>query len=125
MVCNLMAARHVVLLLLVVATSAQVRDAGPIGPRPGQTKVNAKDGQRYVWIPPGKFSMGCSMGDNECRDREKPSHKVEITKGFWLGQTEVTVGAWKRYVQETGTSMPDEPRFINRVPLDRSLNPGW
>ena len=121
-----MTPRAFVPLLLVVATTAQVPDsASPLGPKPGETKVNPTDGQRYVWIPPGKFSMGCSKGDNECRDREKPLHEVAITKGFWLGQTEVTVGAWKRYVQETGRSMPDEPKFINQVQLDRLLNPAW
>jgi hypothetical protein len=30
---------------------------------PGRTKVNAKDGLNYVWIPSGKFVMGCSVGD--------------------------------------------------------------
>jgi formylglycine-generating enzyme required for sulfatase activity len=92
----------------------------PTGPKPGDVKVNPKDGQRYVWIPPGKFTMGCSPGDNECEDDEKPAHEVQITKGFWLGQTAVTVAAWKRYVRATGKPMPDEPKF-----LDRPLNPGW
>ena len=70
--------------------------------RPGQVKVGKKDGQRYVWIPPGKFMMGCSPGDGECFELEKPAHQVEITKGFWLGQTTATVGAWKRYRAATG-----------------------
>jgi formylglycine-generating enzyme required for sulfatase activity len=74
------------------------------GPQPGSTKVNAKDGQRYVWIPPGSFIMGCSPGDTECFDEEKPAHNVSITKGFWLGQTPVTVAAWKRYRTATGGS---------------------
>ncbi len=45
-----------------------------VGNAPGQVKVNAKDGQRYVWIPAGSFLMGCSPGDTECRDDEKPAH---------------------------------------------------
>jgi formylglycine-generating enzyme required for sulfatase activity len=72
------------------------------GPQPGQMKVNPKDGQRYVWIPPGKFMMGCSPGDSECYDGEKPAHEVTISKGFWLAQTAVTVGAWKSYRGATG-----------------------
>jgi formylglycine-generating enzyme required for sulfatase activity len=55
-------------------------------------------GQRYVWIPPGSFIMGCSPGDTECLDAEKPAHNVSITKGFWLGQTPVTQGAYQRVV---------------------------
>jgi len=74
----------------------------PIHPRAAKTKVNPKDGLRYVWIPAGSFTMGCSPGDNECRNDEQPAHKVEITHGFWLMQTPVTVGAWKRYRASTG-----------------------
>jgi formylglycine-generating enzyme required for sulfatase activity len=60
-------------------------------------RVNTKDGQVYIWIRPGAFSMGCSPGDAECHPEEKPSHTVTIGSGFWIGQTVVTVDAWKRY----------------------------
>jgi formylglycine-generating enzyme required for sulfatase activity len=55
--------------------------------------------------------MGCSPGDTECGDDEKPPHQVTITKGFWLGRTEVTVGAYKRFTAATGRQMPDAPGF--------------
>src|SRR5208337_3728976 len=91
----------------------------PLGQPPpggkGTTKVNPKDGLKYVWIPPGSFQMGCSPGDNECLDNEKRAHQVTITKGLWLGQTEVTVGAYKRFAAATGRAMPTAPRF----------NPNW
>ncbi len=61
----------------------------------GEVRVNTQDGQIYVWIPPGTFQMGCSSGDTKCADNEKPAHIVTITKGFWLGQTLVTVGAYR------------------------------
>jgi hypothetical protein len=32
------------------------------------TEVNPKDGLTYVWIPPGKFMMGCSPGDSKDLD---------------------------------------------------------
>ncbi len=75
----------------------------------GQVVVNPRDGQPYVWIPPGTFQMGCSPGDAECQHKlvktdvslsdppDEPSHAVEIKHGFWMGQTVVTVGAWKRH----------------------------
>lgn len=50
------------------------------------TWVNPADGQTYVWIPAGKFTMGCSESDSECSDDEKPTHPVNIEKGFWLGR---------------------------------------
>jgi serine/threonine-protein kinase len=71
---------------------------GPLTLRAGMTKANPKDGLRYVWIPPGTFMMGCSTGDSECTDMEKPGHSVTITKGFWLGQTEVTQAAYQQVV---------------------------
>jgi serine/threonine protein kinase len=86
----------------------------------GAVRVNPKDRLNYVWIPPGTFMMGCSPGDNECQDVEKPAHQVTITKGFWLGQTEVTVGAYKRFASATGRQMPSEPDYAGRL-----LNPGW
>jgi formylglycine-generating enzyme required for sulfatase activity len=57
---------------------------------------NAKDGQQYVWIPPGAFTMGCSESDTECDDNEKPPHAESIENGFNLGQTEVTQAAYQR-----------------------------
>ncbi len=94
---------------------AVLADIEKPGPRPGQVGENAKDGLKYVWIPPGSFEMGCSPGDSECSSDEKPSHQVTITKGFWLGQTEVTVGAYKRFAGAAGRQMPAAPSF----------NSGW
>lgn len=71
-------------------------------PQPGQARLNSTDRQPYVWIPPGKFIMGCSPGDDECVSSERPSHEVETSRGFWLGQTAVTVSAWKRFRAATG-----------------------
>ena len=62
----------------------------------GDSKINAKDGLRYVWIPPGNFVQGCSAGDNECYEDELPTRKITLTKGFWLGQTEVTQAAFQK-----------------------------
>jgi formylglycine-generating enzyme required for sulfatase activity len=76
-------------------------------------RENPKDGLKYVWIPPGTFMMGCSPGDTECGDDEKPPHQVTITRGFWIGQTPVTVGAYKRFAEATGRQMPPAPNFDN------------
>jgi formylglycine-generating enzyme required for sulfatase activity len=100
-----------------------LRDGAHLTARPDgerEAKVNPKDGLKCVWIPPGTFMMGCSPGDDGCRDDEKPARHVIITKGFWLGQTEVTVGAYKRFAEATGRQMPPEP-VLEETPL----NPGW
>jgi formylglycine-generating enzyme required for sulfatase activity len=69
---------------------------GPPARAAGAVTVNPKDGQPYVWVPPGTFTMGCSPGDNECGDNERPAHQVRITEGFWMGQTDVTQEAYQR-----------------------------
>src|ERR1051326_7302875 len=88
---------------------------------PGATRTNQQDGLEYVWIPPGAFQMGCPIDDTECRDHEKPAHPVTITKGFWMGKTEVTVGAYKRFVRASRRSMPPEPITEDKL----ALNEGW
>ncbi len=88
--------------------AARLEDAAP---SLGTVRENKKDGLKYVWVPPGTFMMGCSPRDNECQDNEKPAHQVTITKGFWLGQTEVTVEMYKRFAAATGRPMPSAPNF--------------
>ena len=109
---------------LIVATISPSRGAQPgrgiaspgaspdQGSTPGQVRVNAEDGLRYVWIPAGSFLMGCSPGDSGCYEVEKPAHQVRLSKGFWIGQTEVTVGAYKRFVAATQRQMPSLPYFV-------------
>lgn len=50
-----------------------------------------------MWIHAGSFRMGCSNGDNECFAEEMPAHQVTISKGFWIGRTEVTFAAYERF----------------------------
>lgn len=62
-----------------------------------KTWLNPADGETYVWIPPGAFTMGCSAGDSQCSENETPAHPVEIGKGFWLARTETTAGAYRKF----------------------------
>jgi TonB family protein len=57
--------------------------------------INPIDHLYYVWIPPGEFLMGCSDGDTECKDDERPPHRERIANGFWFAQTEVTKTAYQ------------------------------
>jgi formylglycine-generating enzyme required for sulfatase activity len=66
--------------------------------REGQITINPVDQQRYVWVPPGSFLAGCSAGDNACLEDEVPTRKITLTRGFWLGETEVTQAAWDRQI---------------------------
>jgi formylglycine-generating enzyme required for sulfatase activity len=70
-------------------------------------KTNPLDGQPYVWIPPGQFVMGCSVGDPACDMDEQPTHNVTIPRGFWLGRTEVTRRAYQASRGGGGTEPAD------------------
>ena len=82
-------------------------------PRIGDSKDNPRDGLIYMWIPPGKVMMGCSPGDAECYDDERPAYEVAIARGFWLGQTPVTQQAYERVIGQNpshfkGANLPVE-----------------
>ena len=84
----------------------------PAGPQAGDVRVNPKDGLRYAFVPAGTFRMGCAdISDGPCDNDEKPAHDVQISKGFWMGQTEVTVEAYKRYARAAGKAMPSGLRW--------------
>jgi len=72
---------------------------------------NPIDGQSYVLIPAGRFEMGCQPNDEQCLEHEKPRHGVTISKGFWMGRGEVSVGAYRRFAQAAGRAMPPAPHF--------------
>ncbi len=72
-------------------------------------------GMEFVLIPAGEFLMGCSDGDKECYDWEKPQHKVKITKPFYIGKVEVTQEQWEKvtgnnpsYYKDCGKDCPVE-----------------
>ena len=62
-------------------------------------QLNPRDGQAYVWVAPGRFVMGCSEGDPDCQDDEKPTRSVEMKRGFWLARTETSRA---QYTKATG-----------------------
>ena len=73
-------------------------------------------GMTFVKLPAGEFSMGSDeapealarayphlqaerftqLGD------EQPVHRVHITHAFWMGQYEVTVGQFKKFIEASG-----------------------
>ena len=59
----------------------------------GETKVFTANGVSFtmVYVEPGSFQMGSTTGDSD----EKPVHSVTISKGYYIGETEVTQALWK------------------------------
>ena len=84
------------------------------------TEVNGDDGLVYIAVPAGSFQMGCSPGDTVCQSDERPRHEVAISRSFYIGRTETTVGAYLGFVKATGHRMPKEPSVMGI-----SLNLRW
>jgi sulfatase modifying factor 1 len=85
------------------------------------TRKNPKDGEVYVWIPPGVFAMGCSDGDAECRADEKGTHSEKIETGFWMGQTEVTQAAYQRVMHANPSVTQGDQLPVDNLPWTKAL----
>lgn len=69
-----------------------------------------------IWIEPGSFQMGSPPEEPNRNKAESPVRRVTLTKGFWLGKTEVTQA---QYEALTGTN---PSRFLTvgkKAPVDR------
>ncbi|MEW6530147.1 MAG: SUMF1/EgtB/PvdO family nonheme iron enzyme [Thermodesulfobacteriota bacterium] len=95
---------------------AEVRtkvSAGPgVEPAAGRETTNSI-GMKLVLIKPGTFRMGNSSAEvrrvesewnvqREILEAEEPERSVRISSPFYIGKYEVTVGQFKRFVDETG-----------------------
>ncbi len=65
-------------------------------PIAGQRDVERVAGVDFAWrhIPAGSFQMGSPAGE-EGREDDEPRHRVTLTRGFWMGETEVTQAQWQ------------------------------
>src|SRR5205807_338400 len=55
---------------------------------------------QMVLIKKGTFKMGSLSDDKDKFDDEVAQHLVKITRDFYMGATEVTVGQFKQFVKE-------------------------
>ena len=78
-----------------------------VHPLPAQTTVYTnKLGMRFVLIPKGNFLMGSPESEKGRQWNEK-QHRVIISKSFYMGETEVTQGQWKKLVGFNPSSFPN------------------
>ena len=56
---------------------------------------------KLVLIPAGEFDMGSPEGETG-RQTNETQHHVRLTHDFFLGQTDVTVGQLRQFVNDQG-----------------------
>jgi len=94
-------------LVLSVASPPSAAVGAPPAPPPSRPA----DRLRYMRIPPGSFQMGCSPGDSACDPDESPARETRFDHPFEIGQTEVTVAAYRAFAAATRRAMPRTPYF--------------
>ena len=101
--------------MIATASSATDRKATP-------KQIENSIGMRFVLIPSGEFMMGSNESPETLAKAypqyeprrfvplgdEAPVHRVRITQRFYLGQFEVTVGQFRRFVQGSGYTPESE-----------------
>ncbi len=68
-----------------------------------------------ILIPAGEFLMGAPESDKEANLYERPQHKVQITRPFYMGMHEVTVVQFRQFVEATAYKT-DPERQAYKVP---------
>jgi len=115
------------------------------GRRPGQRVVKRIGGKKFAfrYIPAGEFVMG-SPRTEPGRKEDERQHRVRITRGFWMGETEVTQGQYRAvmggnpsHFKNCGDDCPveevsweDAVRYANALSKRAGLTPcyensGW
>lgn len=79
--------------------------------------ISAASGIKLILIPAGEFQMGSRVTEKELAakfarwnlkdysvlvEQEQPAHRVKISRPFYLGQYEVTLGQFRQFVTDDG-----------------------
>ncbi len=79
----------IAVMVLAVPCTAQVEDAE-------RTTITNSLAMDLAWIPSGSFTMGSRESEKGREEDESPRHRVILTKGFYMGVTEVTQQQWEQ-----------------------------
>lgn len=69
-----------------------------------------------LWVAPGTFTLGSAANEPERNKAEGPPTRVTLTRGFWLGKTEVTQA---QYEQVTGENPSAFTQAGRDAPVER------
>ena len=93
--------------------------SGPASPAPGssgsrETITVSSIGYKMVYLEPGTFMMG-SPSSEPGRHGGETRHRVTLTKGFYIGATEVTQGQWKKMMGSNPSENPGDDCPVEQV----------
>lgn len=70
-----------------------------------------------IYVAPGTFTMG-ALDDEDYDEREHPSHKVVLTKGYYIAETEVTQALWKAVMGNNPSEFIGDNKPVDSVNWD-------
>jgi len=88
---------------------------GPVSGNPWNLTLPGNTLLPMSWIRPGTFTMGSPETEHGRKPDESPRTVVTLTHGYWMANTEVTIGQWKAI---TGLSLRDK---VNKILNDETL----
>lgn len=65
--------------------------------------------------------MGCTVGDDECEDSEKPVRRVSVD-GFQIGPTEVTQEQWEAVIGDNPSDFKGDGQPVEHISWSDSQN---
>jgi formylglycine-generating enzyme required for sulfatase activity len=98
-----------------LAAQQNTSSNSPIAGKTWRLPLNEKAILPMSWIPAGTFVMGSPETEAGRKTDESPQTTVTLTKGYWIGNTEVTIGDWKAV---TGMSVRDK---VNKLLNDTTM----
>jgi formylglycine-generating enzyme required for sulfatase activity/ABC-type phosphate transport system substrate-binding protein len=81
--------------LLATAAALLAAGAGAELPVAGRSFHLEPPGIEMLWIGPGRFVLGSPSDESNRGTDEGPETAVNITRGYWIGKTEVTQAQWR------------------------------
>ena len=90
----------------------------------------------FCWCPPSEFMMGSPPYEAD-RGSDEDQVKVTLSKGFWIGKTEVTQAQWEAVMGSNpshfkGTNLPvesvswnDAQKFLQKIDPVLAATDGW
>jgi len=90
-------------MLIVGCASLKTKNTAnaPVAGKSWDIPLSGNTPLPMAWIAPGTFVMGSPDAGKGRKADESPQTTVTLSKGYWLGNTEVTIGEWKAITGQT------------------------
>lgn len=82
-------------------------------------------GMKLIRVSGATFPMGAPETDQHAQDDERPRHTVTVSRTFSIGATEVSVGQFRKFVEDTGRTFgpgygidPLKGKFVRNAKFD-------